>query len=115
MKSTLTKLLLVSLSLFSSAVFASGPACQTTDAKVKQVFSWPDGTSFVELNKQNNCACPITNRFGILAADPNAKTLMAQALTALANNHTVTVMGAAGCAAHSNSAALYTLVIQSND
>lgn len=114
MKSTLSILLLAGISLFSSTVLAAGPACQTTDAKVKSFNTMPDGTSFVELDKAGNCACTVTTRYSFSATDINAKNFMTQALTAIAGKNNVTVMGAVGCVTESSTPAVYTIVIKNN-
>lgn len=114
MKFKLSTFLFAALTLFSTSASAQ-IACQTTDAFVTGIFPWSDGATFVELSKPNNCSCSITSRFAFYPTDPNSKTLLAIALTALANNNKVIVYGNPGCGAHGNTSVVFSIVISNSN
>lgn len=107
-----TKLRLMPLlvvTLFSSPVFA-GVDCQISNAHIVSIMPL-DGVTFINVDGANNCGCSIPTRFGILTSDPNAKTFIAEALTAFATNSKVTIYANAGCSVHGNTASVYTFVL----
>lgn len=113
MKTKLTLTLLCAL-FFSTPVFAGNPACTAVGAHVLAVYPWDDGATFVVLDKDNDCGCTETKRFGFYANDQHAKTFLAEALTAIATKSTVTVYGNVGCSVHTNSPSVFTVILNAN-
>ena len=108
-------LILLCSSMFSASAFAAPPACEVGDATVTSIFTWEDGTTFVELNRENNCGCSQKTRFGIAPTATHGKTYIAQAMLAFATNSKVLAYGYAGCTAHGNSPALYSIVVKNTN
>jgi|GEM_PF-1712758 len=110
MKTKLTLTLLSAL-VFSTPVFAGTHACAAVGAHVLAVYPWDDGATFLVLDKDSDCGCTETKRFGFYANDQHAKTFLAEALTAIALKSTVTVYGNAGCSVHNNTPSIFTIIL----
>jgi hypothetical protein len=111
MKQKLPLLFLFTTTLLSSPVFAEDDRCKTVDAHVVSIMPWEDGATFINLDKTNNCGCTIPSRFGFYPSDKNSKTYLAEALTAFATNSKITIIGIAGCSVHTNTAAIFTVIL----
>lgn len=111
MKPKLSLLFLFTITLLSSPVFAEDDRCKAVDAHVVSIMPWEDGAIFINLDKPNNCGCKIPSRFGFYPTDKNSKAYLAEALTAFATNSKITIIGNAGCSVHTNTAAIYTVIL----
>ena len=96
-------------SLFSTAF--AGTDCKTVNAHVVSIMPWDDGATFINLDSTNDCGCTIATRFGFYPSDKNAKTFLAEALTAFATNRAITIYGNAGCSVHNNTASVFTVIL----
>lgn len=101
---------LISGLFLSSNVFA-GNDCKTVDAHVVSIMPWEDGATFINLDKSNNCGCTILTRFGFYPTDKNAKSYLAEAMTAFAIGSKISVFGNAGCSVHGNTSSVYTVIL----
>ena len=104
--------ILLCSSMFSASAFATGPACEVQDATVTSIVTWVDGTTFVILNRENNCGCSQKTRFGIPASATHAKSYIAQAMLAYATDSKVFVYGAGGCTVHGSTPDLYSISLK---
>ena len=87
--------------------------CTVSNAKVKQIFQYDDGTIFLVFDRGTDCGCPQKHRVGFHKND-NEQFFVAAAMTALTTGQLVSIRAEdSGCSVHGNSAKLKALYLQS--
>ncbi len=84
----------------------SAAECYVTNAKVRGIFQYQDGNTFVGFDQDSNCNCPIADRLAFNISE-NQDFIISAALVAFSTQVIVNATGEdTGCSVHGNTAKL---------